>query len=161
MAYLSSLRVLYLYDITGWCSGCTLHTGVGHHLIDGWSGELLLVHARVGHLGPGLSLDHGLRGPGGHWLGLRVSAQRSHDGCSDGCRRGVVLQDRLSEDSSLNASHTCNFVAITTFCQPNLPFSLMLSSVLGGHSSHSGALCEEKSALFYITLSNKKQGMFY
>lgn len=98
-AYQKAVRVLYLYDITGWCSGCTFHTGVGHHLIDGWRGELLLVHARVGHLGPMLSLDHGLRGPGGHWLGLRVSAQRSHDGCSDGCRRGVVLQDRLSEDT--------------------------------------------------------------
>lgn len=91
--------VFYLYDISSRCSRCTLPTGVGHRRVDGWRGELLLVHARIGNLGPMLSLDHGLRGPGRHLLGLRVGSQRGHDGCSDGGRGGVVLQDWLSDDS--------------------------------------------------------------
>lgn len=95
------MRVLYLYEVSRRGPGCTLHTGVGHGLVDSWGGELLLGHAGVGNLGPVLSPDHGLRGPGGHRLGLGVGAQRSHDGCGDGGRRGVVLQDRLNDDNSL------------------------------------------------------------
>lgn len=91
--------VFYLDDISGRCSGCTLPTGVGHRRVGGWRGEVLLVHAGIGNLGPMLSLDHGLRGPGRHLLGLRVGPQRGHDGCSDGGGRGVVLQDWLSDDT--------------------------------------------------------------
>lgn len=102
------------------------------------------MHARIGNLGPVLSLDHGLRGPRRHRLGLRVGSQRSHDGCSDGGRRSVVLQDWLNHDTvyqiyfilKLKYLQFCDYYYLLL----HLPFSLMLSSVLEGHSSHSGAL---------------------
>lgn len=91
-------RSVYLYDISGGCSWCTFHTGLGHCRVHGCRRELLLVlvHARVGNLGSMRALDHGLRGARRHHLGLRVSAQRSHDGSSDGGRRGVVVWHLLN-----------------------------------------------------------------
>lgn len=44
------------------------------------------------------SLAHGLRGPRGHGLGLRVTTQWSHDWSSDGGRAGVALLRRLNDD---------------------------------------------------------------
>lgn len=88
----------YLYNISGWGSRCTLHTGVRHCGVHCWRRELLLMHAWIGDLGTMLSLNHGLRGPRGHWLGLRVRTQWSHDGSSDGGRRGVVLWNLLNDN---------------------------------------------------------------
>lgn len=78
-------------------------------------GELLLVHARVRGLGTVRPLAHGLRGPRGHRLGLRVGAQRGHDGCSDGGGRGVVLGNLLDDDKYVSFK-TCNIFTCVSIC---------------------------------------------
>lgn len=105
------MYIEYLYNISSRCSGCTLHTGFGHCRVHGWRGELLLVHACVGDLGTMWPLDHGLGGPRGHRLGLRVSTQRGHDGRGDGDRRGVVLLNLLNDDKYILLK-TCSIFAV-------------------------------------------------
>lgn len=109
-----SFKPAYLDDISSRCSRCALHTGLGVCRVHGWRRELLLlVHAWVGDLGAVRALDHGLRGPGGHRLGMRVSAQRSHDGRRDGSRRGVVLSNLLN-DGKYILFKTGNFLIFTS-----------------------------------------------
>lgn len=127
---------MHLYDVPGGGSWCSFHTGLGHCRVHGRRRELLL-HAWVWNLGSVRPLDQRR-----HHVGLRVSAQGSHDGGSDGSRRGVVLWNLLINHRS--GVKICVSQSTVTRPGSHSPSSLVPCSELEGRSSRSEDLQEKR-----------------